>query len=111
MDILDIDNIKKLPNVPVHEVEIPEWEVKVKIQGLTKQAQVELARISNDGDAFDYQKELLKQSIIEPVLDDEAVEILYSKDANVIDKLFIEIANLNGVGSEVQAVIAEDFQE
>ena len=31
MDILDIDNIKKLPNVPVHEVEIPEWEVKVKI--------------------------------------------------------------------------------
>lgn len=110
-DFLNIDDIKNLPDVPVKEIEIPEWETKVEVKGLTKKAQIELARISNTGDAFDYQKELLKQSVVKPTLDDEAIEILYNKDATVIDKLFIEIANLNGIGSEVQSAIAEDFQE
>lgn len=110
-DFLNIDDIKNLPDVPIKEIEIPEWETKVKVKGLTKKAQVDLARISNTGDAFDYQKELLKQSVVEPKLDDEAIELLYDKDATVIDKLFVEIANINGIGNEVQSAIAEDFQE
>ena len=113
MDFLDLNKLKDLPNVPVKDIVIPEWKAKVKVKGLTKKMQVELARIStaDDSDAFDYQKALLKASVIEPQLDDEAIDMLYEKDATVIDKLFVEIADLNGVGGDVQQDIAEQFQE
>lgn len=113
MDFLDINKLQDLPNVPVKDIVIPEWKAKVKVKGLTKKMQVELARIStaDDSDAFDYQKALLKASVIEPQLDDEAIDMLYEKDATVIDKLFVEIADLNGVGGDVQQDIAEQFQE
>ncbi|QDP59217.1 MAG: hypothetical protein Tp1124SUR1244132_4 [Prokaryotic dsDNA virus sp.] len=113
MDFLDLNKLKDLPNVPVKDIVIPEWEAKVKVKGLTKKMQVELARIStaDDTDAFDYQKALLKASVIEPQLDDKAIDMLYEKDATVIDKLFVEIADLNGVGGDVQQDIAEQFQE
>ena len=113
MEFLDLNKLQDLPNVPVKDIVIPEWKAKVKVKGLTKKMQVELARIStaNDSDAFDYQKALLKASVIEPQLHDEAIEMLYEKDATVIDKLFVEIADLNGVGGAVQQDIAEQFQE
>jgi hypothetical protein len=113
MDFLDLNKLQDLPNVPVKDIEIPEWNAKVKVKGLTKKMQVELARIStaDDSDAFDYQKALLKASVIEPQLDDDAIELLYEQDATVIDKLFVEIADLNGVGGDVQQDIAEQFQE
>ena len=113
MEFLDLNKLQDLPNVPVKDIVIPEWKEKVKVKGLTKKMQVELARIStaDDSDAFDYQKALLKASVIEPQLDDEAIEMLYEKDATVIDKLFVEIADLNGVGGDVQQDIAEQFQE
>jgi hypothetical protein len=113
MEFLDLNKLQDLPNVPVKDIVIPEWKAKVKVKGLTKKMQVELARIStaDDSDAFDYQKALLKASVIEPQLDDEAIEMLYEKDATVIDKLFVEIADLNGVGGDVQQDIAEQFQE
>jgi|TARA_R100000734_G_C3290811_1_gene82647 hypothetical protein len=113
MEFLDLNKLQDLPNVPVKDIVIPEWKAKVKVKGLTKKMQVELARISTaeDSDAFDYQKALLKASVIEPQLDDEAIEMLYEKDATVIDKLFVEIADLNGVGGDVQQDIAEQFQE
>jgi len=112
MDILNIDNIKNLPDVPVKEIEIPEWNAKVIVKGLTKKMQIELARISqaDDKDAFDYQKALLKASLIEPKLDDETLEVLYDKDATVIDRIFIEIANLNGIGGDTQTEMSDEFQ-
>lgn len=113
MDFLNLEKIKSIPDVPVKEIEIPEWEAKIKVKGLTKKMQVELARIAGDStkDAFDYQKALLKASLVEPQLDDEAIELLYEKEASVIDKIFIEIAEMNGVGEEVQAEMSDEFPE
>jgi hypothetical protein len=113
MEILNLENIKDIPDVPVKEIEIPEWNAKIQVKGLTKKMQVELARISTDEgkDAFDYQKALLKASVINPVLDDDAIDKLYEKDASVIDKVFIEIADLNGIGGDVQAEMSDEFQE
>tara|TARA_R110002020_G_scaffold55503_5_gene153935 strand:+ start:198 stop:539 length:342 start_codon:yes stop_codon:yes gene_type:complete len=113
MEFLDLNKIDKLPNVPIQEIVIEEWNTKVKIKGLTKKMQVELARISTaeDKDAFDYQKALLKASVIEPQLDDKAIELLYEKDATVIDNLFLSIADMNGVGGDSQQDIAEEFQD
>lgn len=113
MEILNLDNIKNIPDVPVKEIEIPEWKAKIQVKGLTKKMQVELARISTDEgkDAFDYQKALLKASVINPKLDDDALDNLYEKDAIVIDRIFVEIADLNGIGGEVQAEMSDEFQE
>mgnify|MGYP005996599291 FL=1 len=113
MEILNLENIKDIPDVPVKEIEIPEWNAKIQVKGLTKKMQVELARISTDEgkDAFDYQKALLKASVINPVLDDDAIDKLYEKDASVIDKVFIERADLNGIGGDVQTEMSDEFQE
>ena len=85
----------------------------LKIKGLSKKMQVELARISSaeNTDAFDYQKALLKASVIEPQLDDKAIESLYEKDATVLDNLFVQIAYLNGIGGDVQEEILNEFQD
>jgi len=113
MDYLDLSKIKDIPDVPVKEIEIPEWKAKIQVKGLTKKMQVELARISTDvgKDAFDYQKALLKASVINPVLDDDAIDKLYDKDATIIDRIFVEIADINGIGGEVQAEMSDEFQE
>jgi hypothetical protein len=114
MDILNINNLGNLPTVETKELEIKEWDAKIVIRGLTKKMQVDLARVSQDenADAFDYQKALLKVSVIDPKLDDESIDKLYEFDAQVIDKIFIEISSLNGIGSEeVQTEMSEEFQE
>jgi hypothetical protein len=113
MEILNLDNINKIPDVPVKEIEIPEWEAKIQVKGLTKKMQVELASISTDDgkDAFDYQKALLKASVINPQLDDDAIDNLYEKDAVIIDRIFVEIADLNGIGGDIQTEMSDEFQE
>ena len=57
----------------------------------------------DDADAFDYQRELLKVCVIEPELDDELIDQLYEKDSKVIDKIFLKINELNGVGGSAEA--------
>ena len=54
-------------------------------------------------DAFDYQKALLKASVVEPELDDEAIDELYEKDSTVIDLDILKLNTLNGVGSEIES--------
>ena len=58
---------------------------------------------SEGTDAFDYQKELLKVCIVEPELTDEDIDMLYSKDSKIIDKIFIKINALNGLGGSAEA--------
>ena len=112
-EYLKIEDLKAIPDVEEIEIDIPQWETKILVRGLSKNTQVSLARIVSDEntDAFDYQKELLKASVVNPVLDDEAVEMLYEKDAGVIDTIFTKIAEINGLSEEIQAEMSDEFQE
>jgi len=107
LSITDIDN---LPNVPTQELVIDEWGVSILLKGITKAKQIELAKkIENKQvDAFDYQKLLLKVCVVEPQLDDDALDKLYEKDSTVIDKINLAIADLNGFGG---SATADEFQE
>ncbi|QDP60633.1 MAG: hypothetical protein Unbinned1469contig1000_12 [Prokaryotic dsDNA virus sp.] len=113
MDILNVNNLANIASVEEKEIEIPELKAKVVIRGLTKKMQVDLARITQDEtkDAFDYQKALLKVSVVNPVLDDEAIDKLYELDAQIVDMIFIEISNLNGIGEDEQTEMSDEFQK
>ena len=105
MKRLSVNDIKNLPSVPEEEFEIEEWGFSILIRGINKGMQVELGKLLKNGDTdgFDYQKELLKVCIIEPELDDETIEELYTKDAKVIDTIFEKINQLNGFGGSAEA--------
>ena len=111
MKRLSIDDIKNLPDVPSKVLEIPEWKVSLEVQGISKGVQIELGRIVNDPDkdAFDYQRALLKVCVIDPILSDEDIDELYKKDSNIVDKIFVEINDLNGVGGIADS--GDEFQE
>ena len=108
MKRLSLDGIKDLPDVPTKEVTIDEWNVSLLIQGISKGTQVALGREVKDADAFDYQRALLKLCVVEPELDDDAIEELYKKDSTVIDKIFLVINEVNGIGGSASA---DEFQE
>lgn len=99
------ENIASLPNVPTKEYEIKEWGVSLLLQGINKATQIELGRIieGKDTDAFDYQKELLRACIVEPILSEQDIDNLYEKDSTVIDNIFLEINTLNGIGGSAEA--------
>lgn len=105
MKRLSINDLSKIPSVPEEVYEIEEWDVSVVIRGMTKGMQVKLGKLLNSEgtDAFDYQRELLKVCIVEPELTDEDIDQLYSKDSKVIDKIFLKINELNGLGGSAEA--------
>jgi hypothetical protein len=107
---LTIADLDSLPNVPTKELVIDEWGVSLLLKGITKAKQIELAKLIDNKkvDAFDYQKILLKVCVVEPQLDDDAINKLYERDSKVIDKINMAIADLNGFGG---SATADEFQE
>ena len=105
MKRLSIDDIKNLHSVQEEEIELEEWGFSIKIRGINKAMQVQLGKLLNQdyADAFDYQRELLKVCVIEPELDDELIDQLYEKDSKVIDRIFLKINEVNGVGGSAEA--------
>ena len=97
---LTLEDLASLPTVPTEEVYIDEWDKTILVQGISKAMQIKLGRLVNaeDTDAFDYQRELLKVSVVEPKLDDDAINMLYEKDSIIVDKIFLALNNLNGIG-------------
>lgn len=106
---LTADSISSLPNVPEQEFIIEEWGVSLRLKGISKQMQISLGRILDDEnkDAFDYQKELLKTCVVDPELDDDLIMELYNKDSKIVDRIFLAINELNGLGGSADA---EEFQ-
>jgi len=109
---LNKEELNKLPDIPTMEFEIPEWKVSLLLQGISKKMQIDLGRIVNieDSDAFEYQKELLKACVKEPELDDDFIDELYEKDSKVIDRIFLAINELNGIGG-TESDEGSEFQE
>jgi hypothetical protein len=98
------EDILGLPDVPEKEINIEEWGFSIKIKGMSKGMAVKLGRLlkEEDLDAFQYQIELLKECVSDPELDDDLITELYKKDSKVVDKIFVEISNINGVGGSAE---------
>jgi len=106
---LTLDDLASLPTVPQEEVYIPQWDKTILVQGISKATQIKLGRLVNaeDTDAFDYQRELLKVSVVEPKLDDDAINMLYEKDSTIVDQIFVALNGLNGIGGNGE--LADQF--
>ena len=106
---LTLEDLASIPNVPTEEVFIPQWDRTILVQGISNATQIKLGRLINadDTDAFDYQKELLKVSVLEPKLDDDAINMLYEKESTVIDQIFVALNDINGLGG--QGDLADQF--
>ena len=113
MKRLTKDAISNLPDIPTMEYEIEAWGVSLLLQGISKKMQIELGRIINDDntDAIRYQKELLKACVVDPELDDDLINELYSKDSKIIDQIFLAINDLNGIGENDNESVIEEFQD
>ena len=105
MKKLKLEDIVNLPNVETRTIEVKEWGVSLEIQGISKATQIELGRAveESDKDAFDYQRALLKACVVDPVLDDDAIDELYIKDSTIIDTIFLQINEINGFGGTAEA--------
>ena len=110
MKRLTVDEIQSLTDVPTKELKRKGGEGAILIQGSTKSRQVERGAMLDDKElnAFDYQKQLLLQCVVEPKLNEDAIDKLYKKDANIVDLIFASINEFNGVGGSASA---ETFQE
>tara|TARA_R100001163_G_C4871065_1_gene72854 strand:+ start:92 stop:424 length:333 start_codon:yes stop_codon:yes gene_type:complete len=110
MKRLTVEGIKSLPDVPTQELKIDAWGVSILIQGITKAMQIELGTLldKDEMSAFDYQKQLLLQCVVEPKLSLEDIDELYNKDANTVDLIFASINELNGIGGSASA---DEFPE
>ena len=113
MKRLTKDAISNLPDIPTMEYEIEAWGVSLLLQGISKKMQIELGRIINDDntDAFSYQKALLKACVVDPELDDDLIDELYSKDSKIIDQIFLAINDLNGIGENDNESVIEEYQD
>lgn len=98
------EDILGLPDVPEKVIDIEEWGFSIKIKGMSKGMAVKLGRLLKEEelDAFEYQIHLLKECVVEPELDDDLIEELYKKDNTVVDKIFVEISAINGVGGSAE---------
>ena len=101
---LSREDIIGLPDVPEKIINIDEWGFSIKIKGMSKGMAVKLGRLLKEQelDAFEYQIHLLKECVVEPELDDDLIEELYKKDSTVVDKIFVEISAINGVGGSAE---------
>ena len=101
---LSKEDILGLPDVPEKIINIEEWGFLIKIKGMSKGMAVKLGRLLKETelDAFEYQIHLLKECVVDPELDDDLIEKLYEKDSQIVDKIFVEINKLNGLGGSAE---------
>ena len=101
---LSKEDILGLPDVPEKIINIEEWGFSIKTKGMSKGMAVKLGRLLKETelDAFEYQIHLLKECVVDPELDDDLIEKLYEKDSQIVDKIFVEINKLNGLGGSAE---------
>ena len=117
MKRLKLDDIQNAPDLPTKEIELPEWEVSVVVQGLSKADAVEINKIAEDEngvrDDTQFEKELLMKGLKDPELESLSdVDKFYEKATPaMIDKMIMGIYQCMAWTKGEQADIAEQFPE
>lgn len=115
MKRLKLEDLSNAPDLPTKEVEIPEWNKSVIVQGLSKKDSVHINKLANvDGDQRDdilFEKLLIQYGVIDPDLEDlDQVEKFYEVSTPmIIDRILIAIYKCMAWTKEDQREIADQF--
>lgn len=114
MEYLTLQKLGDLGDLPEDDVEIAEWDGKVRIRALTKEQQAKIRRSARHGDDVIMEKVeqgMLVHAVVEPKLGPEGLKMLYQRESGIVDRILTRIADLSGVTREELAVSQEAFDE
>lgn len=110
--MLTIDQIMNADDLPTKVVPVPAWGGAVKIRMLTKAQQYQVRKTAIvDGEFNDQQMEmgLLVESIIEPQMSRDHMQMLANKNADVVDEILAEVFSLSAMDKEAVANARDEF--
>lgn len=108
--MLTVVQIKECLDLREEVVRIPEWKGEngktgeVKVRSHTKRQGMQIRKASTDGsgllDLDLYERNLLKECVIEPALDDAGVEVLLNKNETAVRRILRAINRVTGTSQE-----------
>lgn len=109
--VLTLDDIVKVEDRPVVDVEVPEWGGVVKIRGLSKGGRQEVRDAAFDAEgnfsAERWENALLVAGMVEPAITAEEVGQLREKAASAVETVVKSIAEHSKMGaSAVESALA-----
>jgi len=119
MEFGNFEQIKAGADLPFKDIEVPEWNCKVRISSMTAgdRMKYETSVFEVDtGNAAggkmkkkDFRSELVARCMVDGsnkrLFNDDQIDILSGKSANVLHRLFTEALEINGMSKEVEAKI------
>ncbi len=103
--ILTWQEILEAQDLPVDEIEVPEWGGKVKIRALTQgEAGEIIKRVTEaEGPQFELQERLMVRfGLVEPAVGDDALDQLVEKSASAISRVAAAVDQLSGDNPELR---------
>lgn len=112
--MLTIDQIMNADDLPTKVIPVEAWGGSIKIRMLTKAQQYQVRKTAIvDGEFNDQQMEmgLLVESIVEPEMTREHMEMLANKNADVVDEILAEVFSLSAMDKEAIAEAQAEFPD
>jgi len=115
MTYLNREQILQVQDLPVEDVEVPEWGGKVRVRGLTgaERDKFEASIVTRKGNKAEFNPENIRAKLVamcvvdengNRLFTDEDIKILGQKSATALDRIFQVAQRLSGLRTE-------DFEE
>lgn len=95
-------------------IAIPEWNMRVKIRGLSKTDQLKARKQASRSGQLDPQKLeslVLAYGMVTPKITPDKIDQLFQKSSGIIDRILTGILRLSGMDEATDKGAEADFQE
>lgn len=103
MSYLTLQDLESISDLPEKDIAVPQWGGKMlKARGMSKSRAIEYLKACRDTSVADadrllnIQKALIKCSIVEPVMTDEIIDVMFQKSPDAIDHIVAELMDFHG---------------
>lgn len=105
MSYLSLDQIAKATDVPVVDLEMPEWGGVIKVKGMNAAERLELAAlVGGDADKrgaiATIARFALLHGVVEPAISEDDIDMLLSKSSKAIERIVENFNKLSGTSEE-----------
>lgn len=109
-----LDQILNSKDVKEEWVPIPEWNMKVKVKGLSKAEQIKARKMSTTAGKPDDSKlegNILVLGMVSPKVTPDKVSALFEKSSGAVDKILTTILDLSNMTEKVNGDAEADFRD